>query len=410
VSRDKDVKTLYETFPYPPPITDLTPFFEGREAPVWNPRDSFHVFFPEEPFRDDLDVLIAGCGTTAAVMLAATSPNCRFTAVDISESSIRQSRETAENHGLKNLEHHLLPLEEVATLGKDFDFIHCHGVLHHLADPVAGLRALGGVLRKEGSMSLMVYAPHGRQGIYMLQDFCTRVGLPLNETTATKLQELLQGLPENHPFYLSGHARDKAIALPEVIDMLMHPRDVAYGVDGVLELITAADMKFHRWLGQGQYGLEGSALSRLAVGIDVAALDPAGKAAAMELFIGTLKKHSFVVTHPERESARELFSGDGILDARVAQAAHVGYEEQGDSLILFSRAHDALHREVLAMSVDPARVPALVREFDDGRTVREVVEEAVEEYADPQIAGWILSTCRSLYSADILDFRLESSR
>lgn len=409
MDRDAAVKDLYESFPYPPPLTDLTPFFEGRDAPVWNLRDSFHVFFPEEAHRDAVDVLVAGCGTTAAVMMAATSPDATFTAIDISEGSLRRSRETAEAHGLANLEHHLLPLEEVATLGKDFDFIHCHGVLHHLADPALGLRALGDVLRPHGAMSLMVYAPHGRHGIYMLQDFCARTGLPMNEATATKLQELLQHLPEHHPFYLSGHSAEKAIPLPEVIDMLMHPRDVSYSVDGVLRLVEDAGMKFHRWLGQAKYGLEGSALGRLSVGLDVAALDALGKAAAMELFIGTVKKHAFVVTHPERRSSQELFSGDGLMEAIPTQAAHVGFEEQGDVLVLYNRGHDKIHRAALALKVDRERIPALFTEFQDGRTLQQIVDAAVEAHQDPSLAGWILRTSRELYMGDIVDLQLKPS-
>ncbi len=51
-----------------------------------------------------------------------------------------------------------------------FDYIDCCGVLHHLPDPAPGLRALLSVLAPGGGLGLMVYAPHGRTGVYMLQD------------------------------------------------------------------------------------------------------------------------------------------------------------------------------------------------------------------------------------------------
>ena len=403
------VKELYEKFPYPPPVTDLRPYLEGELSPTWNLRDSFPIFFPEREFTDDLDVLVAGCGTRAAVMMAATSPASRFVAVDISEHSLQLSEDTARAHGLDNLEHHLLPLEEVGSLGKDFDFIHCHGVLHHLADPGRGLRALSSVLRPEGSAGLMVYAPHGRAGVYLLQDLCEHIGLPLDEVTAVKLQELLGKLPERHPFYLSGHDRTRPINLPEVVDMLMHPRDVSYTVYGVRDLLAESGVKFHRWLGQARYTLEGTGLARTALGINVASLDHWGQAAVMEGYLGTLKTHSFVVTHPERRSAREIFSGEGLLDAIPVQAAHVGHDVTEDRLTLFSRAHDPIHRKSLAVDVDRERVPLLFKCFVPGRTIREIIEKETKNSSDPMLGGWILRTCRRLYTADIIDLRSKSS-
>ncbi len=57
-----------------------------------------------------------------------------------------------------------------------FDYIDCCGVLHHLPDPAAGLRALLSVLAPGGGLGLMLYAPHGRTGVYMLQDALRRAG------------------------------------------------------------------------------------------------------------------------------------------------------------------------------------------------------------------------------------------
>ena len=65
----------------------------------------------------------------------------------------------------------------MGDLNESFDQIICTGVLHHLAEPDAGLSALRGVLNPdEGAMHVMVYAPYGRTGIYMLQEFCRRIG------------------------------------------------------------------------------------------------------------------------------------------------------------------------------------------------------------------------------------------
>ena len=76
-----------------------------------------------------------------------------------------------------------------------FDQIVCTGVLHHLADPDAGLRALRDVLKPDGAMHLMVYAPYGRAGIYMLQEFCRRIGISATDDEIRDLIAALGALP-----------------------------------------------------------------------------------------------------------------------------------------------------------------------------------------------------------------------
>ena len=57
-----------------------------------------------------------------------------------------------QQYNLTNLEARQLPIEQAAALGRTFDLIVCTGVLHHLADPDAGLRALRSVLKPDGVM------------------------------------------------------------------------------------------------------------------------------------------------------------------------------------------------------------------------------------------------------------------
>ena len=78
-----------------------------------------------------------------------------MTAIDISETSLRHTRDLQRKHHLKNLELHQLPIERVREIGRSFDLVVCTGVLHHLPDPDRGLRAIRDVLRPSGAMRLM---------------------------------------------------------------------------------------------------------------------------------------------------------------------------------------------------------------------------------------------------------------
>ena len=363
------VRALYEAFPYPRSLPDLGGVVEGQQTTTWSPSRLFHLFFPEGPAHDDLDILVAGCGTHMAPLLGASLPNARVTGIDISDASLAISDKHLKAHGLENIELQRLAIEQVADLERQFDFVHCHGVLHHLEDPVAGLRALGSVTRPSGALSLMVYGVHGRCGLYMLQEMCRRLALSIDASSAQKAQQLLLRLPEDHPFRIIHADRHELVAVEEVSDMLLHPRDVAYDTDGVRDLIADAGLRFHRWMVQGPYSPEVSALPAAGLHGDVAQLDPWQKAAVMELFYGTIIKHEFVATHANRPPAAEVFAGERLGDAIPRRHPDLVVAQEGEDIVLSNGAHQA----PVQLRGPAAELALPLREADDRRTVLEIL-------------------------------------
>ena len=164
----REVRDFYERYPYPPPVDSLDQYRH-----LWQDRArrraDHHLFFPTKPYTEEHSILIAGCGTSQAAKHALRWPGAHVVGIDFSATSVRCTEELKRKYELKNLEVRCLPLERVGELGASFDQIVCTGVLHHLPDPDAGLGALRDVLATDGAMHLMVYAPYGRTGIYMLQ-------------------------------------------------------------------------------------------------------------------------------------------------------------------------------------------------------------------------------------------------
>ena len=126
-------------------------------------------------------------------------PAAQVIGIDFSATSVRCTEALKRKYDLRNLQVHQLPIERVSDLRTSFDQIICTGVLHHLADPDAGLSALREVLKPDGAMHLMVYAPYGRAGIYMLQEFCRRIGLHANDKEIRDLIAALTAMPSGHP-------------------------------------------------------------------------------------------------------------------------------------------------------------------------------------------------------------------
>ena len=101
----------------------------------------------------------------------ATGGRARVTWLDRSAAALKVAQARAAARGLTNIVWEQRSLLDLPGSGLGpFDYIDCCGVLHHLPDPAEGLRALLSVLAPGGGLGLMVYAPHGRTGVYMLQD------------------------------------------------------------------------------------------------------------------------------------------------------------------------------------------------------------------------------------------------
>lgn len=308
---DQRVRAFYERHPYPPPVEDLEAYRRHWQDPERR-RADHHLFWPARAVGEGASVLVAGCGTSQAAKHALRWPTARVTGIDFSATSVRATEELKRRYQLHNLEVHQLPIERVGELGATFDQIVCTGVLHHLADPDAGLAALREVLRPEGAMHLMVYARFGRTGIYMIQELCTRLGITPTEPELRDLVTALGALPPGHPLApLLRDAPDFQDAA-SLADALLNPRDRAYSVPQVFEFLETAGLTFGRWVRHAPYSAHCGVVARLPQQQRLARLAPREQYAAAELFRGTMVRHSFIAYRTADEAAAQAvdFSGE----------------------------------------------------------------------------------------------------
>jgi SAM-dependent methyltransferase len=252
VSKTEEVRDFYERMPYPAPLASLDEHRDLYKNPNRR-RAMFHLVWPADQPRGNQEILIAGCGTSQAANYALREPNARITAIDISDTSLRHTRDLKRKYNLKNLELHQLPIERVREIGRSFDLVVCTGVLHHLSDPDDGLCALRDVLRPSGAMRLMVYARYGRTGIYMMQEYCRLLGISASDKDLRDLGATIEALPADHP--ISGVLRAaKDFRRPEAMaDALLHPQDRAYTVPELYAWLDRCGMSFGRWIEQAPY-------------------------------------------------------------------------------------------------------------------------------------------------------------
>jgi SAM-dependent methyltransferase len=310
----EEVRDFYDRYPYPRPVDSLEKY-RLRWQDRRRRRADYHLFWPYSPYREDRSILIAGCGTSQAAKHAMRWPAAHVTGIDFSATSVRCTEELKRKYNLNNLLVRQLSIDRVSDLEASFDQIVCTGVLHHLADPDAGLRALHGVLEPDGAMHLMVYAPYGRTGIYMLQEFCRRVGIHATNEGIRDLIAALKALPPGHP--LESLMREAPDFLQEaaLADALLNPKDRAFSVPQLFDFIKRGGLTFGRWVKQAPYTPHCGVMAQIPQASRMAELSPAEQYAAVELFRGTMVRHSAVVYRNDNPGGpgSVSFAGDAWL-------------------------------------------------------------------------------------------------
>jgi len=84
------VRAFYDLHPYPPPVDDIDDYRWCWQDETRRQAD-FHLHWPDQPYRQDLTVLVAGCGASQAAKHALRQSASRVVGIDISQTSIRQT-------------------------------------------------------------------------------------------------------------------------------------------------------------------------------------------------------------------------------------------------------------------------------------------------------------------------------
>ena len=394
------VSNQYRRWRYPLPIQDL----DALSGNIWHWYDPSHfhrVLWPDREYKPDLDILVAGCGTNQAAVFAYRNRSAKVVGVDISQPSLDHQQYLKEKHGLWNLDLHLLPIEELPTLGLDFDLIVSTGVLHHMADPLEGMKALAGCLRRDGAIGLTLYARYGRVGVEQLQSVFRELGLQQDESSVQIVKDTLAWLPADHPVqsYLKIEGDELAYD-GAVVDTFLHGRDRSYTVDDCIDLVTSAGLEFQGWLLNAPYYphdwfTPGSEPYRA-----VNALPERKLWAIMERLHTFGGCHFFMACRADRpkESYVIDFSTAASLDYVPMLRMRCGFDDTG------------IYRPNWRMGLNSAQVP-FVHNIDGRRTIREIAERVSRSGASPRASADDLENFgrklfESLYRLDFLTMGL----
>jgi SAM-dependent methyltransferase len=381
------VSRQYERYRYPQPIEDLE-IWLANNWEWYDPSHAHRVLWPDREYQRDLDILIAGCGTNQAAVFAFMNPDAKVVAVDISQPSLDHQQYLKDKHGLFNLELRLLPIEELPTLGLDFDLIVSTGVLHHMADPQSGMNAIAACLRPDGTMGLMLYAKYGRAGLELLQSFFRELGLGQNETSIATVRETLSLLSPDHlvqPYLkMARNLQSDAV----LVDTFLHGRERSYTVDDCIDLITEAGLVFQGWFNKAPYYPHDLFARPNAVYPVLNKLPEPALWSAIERINTVNACHFFMACRPERskESYAIDFSTQGSLDYIPLMRMRCGL------------SGNDIYRSDWRTTLNSAQLP-YVQEVNGQRTIREIAASVHGQASSRGSAADVEKFARKLFQA-----------
>ena len=244
------ISEFYDRFPYPGDVLKDEPpnGFNWR----WS-FDNVHAFctgaLPTQICSTkSLRILDAGCGSGVSTdYLAHLNPGSEILAVDISKGTLSVAMERLNRSCGEDKVKLQFKNENILNIKGEglFDYINSVGVLHHLSDPLEGLKALGALLNPGGIIHLFVYADGGRWEIRRIQRALKTMGVINDRNDIQLARDLLQNLPKSNRLRRNHEEKWLVDCQSDInfADMYLHPREITFNLETLFQLIE--DSKLH---------------------------------------------------------------------------------------------------------------------------------------------------------------------
>ena len=184
------------------------------------------------------NILIAGCGTGTESIGSIIYKNSNILGIDLSLPSLAYAKRKTEELGIKNLKYLHADILQLKKLDQKFDVIECAGVLHHMSDPIAGLKVLLDILEPHGFLRLGLYSELARQDVVKAREFIKNKNYKnTNEEIRTcrqdiinkKVEPLFQRLTSRSDFYSTSTTRD----------LLFHVQEHRFTIPEIKKILNA---------------------------------------------------------------------------------------------------------------------------------------------------------------------------
>ncbi len=236
------IRNQYESYPYPRWSKIINP---GLETNLESFLKRINIKIKDGTISklSEFEVLIAGCGTgQTSVINAKRFYKSKILAIDLSLSSLSYASRKSKEIGIQNINFMQADILDLTKLNKKFHFIECTGVLHHMKDPVKGLKILNQCLLPGGIMKIGLYSKIGRTELNKLK---TKMNIDLNIDEQKKLisirEEIIKNNDENLPSFLMSI---DFFSLSGFKDYLLNVHENQYCIIDVIKILKKLNFEF----------------------------------------------------------------------------------------------------------------------------------------------------------------------
>jgi len=242
--KKSNVKNQYESFPYP--RWDKLDY----KKPT-NYGSALSYVYPDTPisdryFSENLDILIAGCGTGRhALNVAKYFNRVNVTAIDLSQKSLAFAHGKAKELGIDNIDFKLADLTTLKVLPIEYDIIECSGVLHHIPAYKVALNALLRNLKPNGLIKISLYSQYARSSVNQVRGLFSR---DIENIDSQKIKVIRQAILQGEVIEDAGSIirSDDFYSMSGTIDLLFHQYERQFTPLDIQELCNEFNLE---WLG-----------------------------------------------------------------------------------------------------------------------------------------------------------------
>lgn len=241
----KRVAQQYEKAPYPRWTSLTMPNTGSLKLALRQFFSPDRLTFLEREFN----VLIAGCGTGRQAIQSALGygENATVLGLDISARSLAYATRMAQGFGIPRLAFEQADLLAPDAKQRTFDIIECVGVLHHMADPLAGWRSLLGRLKPHGLMMLGLYSPVSRKVLSQLRQEPAFPGAGCTDAAARAYRQSLLARTAAEPGGDLAISKD-AYTLSEFRDLALHEQEHPLTLAEIDAFMSAEKLAFRGFI------------------------------------------------------------------------------------------------------------------------------------------------------------------